>query len=339
MKEQQLPNGFEIVKKQIGEWENNIGPDITATDGTLVRYLEQQFARFRGAYQPAQGLEYFFFTETGFPSPIIRVDMPLIVQDVSPVQGFFEIESRPAGLGIDSALFPEHRERLSEYIDILRRALDMPLAVKMFPYSQNPRHDPSGEKREFAQQVGIPFFDVGEQPDEIDDFLYFVYGNTGANGEVEAFERRSLFPVRDDGNKDYLVSMGAASVADRIAVSKKIGLGVPFVLKPRKGMWAQDVVVYPGEEGRARFDGFASERDIHALIGQPSFPDRYLCQSFFNPGQVRFGKDPYLAMARVYAFANLRTGRYEVSNGIYVARQNIRLHGTADAVTGKLVIS
>ncbi len=331
-------NSSKLEKKLVGEWSNMIGPTIVAKDGSLRGFLEETFMRFKVSHSPQLGMEYFFSSKTGFPSPIIRIDMPLITERVSPIQGFFEIEARPAGLGVDSALFPEHRDAFAQYIDQLRSALNLPLAIKMFPYSQNPRHDPGGEKKAFAELVGIPFFGVGQEPDVLEDFYYFVYGNTGEVSDLERFEGRSLFPVRDDGNKNYLVEMGAAQPADRVKVSQKLGLGVPFVLKPRKGMWAQDVTVYPGDTVKHRFTGFASEDDVHELLAGPEFNDRYLCQSFFSPGQIRLGRDSYLAMARVYAFANLETGRYDVSNGIYMARQNIRLHGTADAITGQLLL-
>lgn len=341
MKEQSKDrnSATELRTVQVGEWSNTLGPIIVADkDNSLRTYLNSMFALFKESYRPAEGFEFFFFKETGFPSPIIRIDMPLATVRVGALQGFFEIEARPAGLGVDSALFEEHRDAFANYLKELSGSLQKPLALKMFRYSQNPRHDPGGEKREFAQLVGIPFFDKDERPENIDDFYYLVYGNQGNLEEIAEFEDRSLFPVRDDGNKDYLVTMGAAQVADRIAVSQKLGMGIPFVLKPRKGMWAQDVLVYPGNSGKRLFDGYASENDVHDLIGSARFEDRYLLQTFFNPGRVEFGRDPYLAMARIYAFANLETGEYELSNGIYMARQNIRLHGTSDAITGQLVL-
>lgn len=331
----------DVEKVMVGEWSNTVGPPIPVDqDGSLTRYLDNMFAMFSQAYQPEEGFEFFFYKRFGLPSPIIRIDMPLVPNAVAATQGFFEIESRPAGLGVDSALFEDQREALKSYIDLLRATLGKELAVKVFPYEQSSAHDPEGEKKAFAQSMGIPFFGVNEMPADIDEFFYFVYGNKGDSSTLEEFESRSLFPVRDDGNKNYLVSMGAAKVADRIDVSKKLSLGVPFALKPRKGMWAQNVQMYPGDSNRNRFVGYATKDEVHSLIGnEGAFEDNFLVQPFFRPGVVRIGQEPYLAMARIYGLANPETGRYEVSNGIYVARQNIRLHGTSDAITGKLVFS
>ncbi|MEK7070176.1 MAG: hypothetical protein AAB966_00035 [Patescibacteria group bacterium] len=327
----------QIERKIIGDWSSLIGPTIKLENSeSFDNFIRGTFDKFQEAYKPEPGYEYFFYQNTGLPSPIIRIDMPLVLGSVEENQGIYEIETRPAGLGLDSMLFEEHRATFRRYIDLLQIILERPFAVKMLPYIQDSRHDPGGEKREFAQLMGIPFFDKDEEPDNIDDFLYFVYGNCSTVPTLQKYEERSLFPVRDDGNKNYLVQMGKASIADLVTVSRKMNLGASFVLKPRKGMWAQDVQMYPGAL-RTKYDGFALEKDIVRVIEDGKI-ENYLLQPFISPGLLDIDGKEYCAMARVYGLANMTTHSYDPVNGIYIARRNVRLHGTSDAITGELLL-
>lgn len=340
MKEQEIKQfiKLEIKSVAVGEWDLLLGQDVQIEDSTsLQKYLERLFSSYTGSYKPESNMEYFFYEKTGMPSPIIRVDMPLKTKSVSLGQGFYEIEARPAGLGVDSLLFEDHKDIFRKTIDNLRDQLGRKIAVKMFPYIQNPVNDPSGEKAEFARLMGIDFFHIGEEPDDLDDYYFLTYGNSGSLEDLQRFEERSLFPVRDDGNKDYLVQMGAASIADVVSVSRKLSLDAAFILKPRKGMWAQNVLLYTGKGSKKRVNGFAEKDDVVRLIESGNIED-FLLQGFITPGNITINGSSYLAMARIYAIADLSTKKYIAKNGIYIARQNIRLHGTSDAITGRLIL-
>lgn len=339
MKEQEKLNiNQELRQVSVGDWINMVGPDVKIQEPqSLQTYLDTLLKNYTLAYKPESGYEYFFYEKIGMPSPIIRVDMPLITNSVRTNQGFYEIEARPAGLGVDSLLFNDHREIFKKAIDSLSNQLGRKIAIKMFNYEQNPVNDPAGEKAEFAKLMGIDFFAVGEEPSNLDDYYFLTYGNTGRTEDLQKFEDRSLFPVRDDGNKDYLVQMGAASIADVVSLSRKLSLDASFILKPKKGMWAQNLIPYVGKGTKKRVNGFAERDDVVRLIESGSIED-FLLQGFITPGNILINDESYFAMARIYAIADLNTQTYSATNGIYIARQNIRLHGTSDAITGRLIL-
>lgn len=324
--------------EQIGDWEVRVGPEVTlGADSNLEPFLQTSLDQFVEAYNPPEDQRYFFHSQFGLPSPIVRFDMPL--EDGEVGGGIYEIESRPAGLAIVSHLQPELLGAFRGSVEQIQGITGKQVAIKMLPYEQSSQNDPSGEKRMFADMLGVPFVEAGEQPEPDPDSLYLVYGNSSEAGDdVKAYEGQSLFPVRNDGDKSYLVTMGRATFPTPDMVDQALDANQPFILKPGQGMWAQDFFPYVGSGNKAK--GRVTASKIRSLYRDQE-NDRlgeFIMQPFIPPGKIEFPgyEKPQNAMARVYAVADLATGTYNVVGGMYVARDNLRLHGTSDATTGNI---
>ena len=326
----------EIKPVQLGEWSMNLGPEITVgPESHLKEFLSETLVQYRESYRPAPGTEHAYYQMYGASSPIVRVDMPLPTGAVAPDQGIFEVEARPAGLGISALAFPD----LNQYFQGASEqvlASGHKIAVKVLPYARAATHDSIMEKALFAESIGAPIYGPGELTEPEQGTLYYVYGDSAEAGDdVEAFERQSLFPVRDDGNKDYLITMGLAQAANPALIAEKLAAGETFAMKPRRGMWAQDCYIKTGAGKEGKINGRDTASKIQGAVD--ANPDAYVVQPLHMPGKIDLGLEkPLLGMARVFALHNQQTGDFDVVGGVYVARSNIKLHGTSDAVTGRL---
>lgn len=326
----------EIQPVQLGEWSINLGPEITAGPESRVKeFLTETLANYRDAYRPTPGTEHAYYQMHGVSSPIVRVDMPLPTGGVTPDQGIFEVEARPAGLGISAMAFPD----LNQYFQGANEQVltgGHKVAVKVLPYARAAMHDSITEKALFAESIGAPIYGPGELTEPEEGTLYYVYGDSAEAGDdVAAFERQSLFPVRDDGNKDYLITMGLAEAASPALIAQKLAGGETFAMKPRRGMWAQDCYIKTASGKEGKINGRDTASKIQGAVDAD--PDAYLVQPLHMPGKIDLGLEkPLLGMARVFALHNQETGNFDVVGGVYVARSNIKLHGTSDAVTGRM---
>lgn len=330
------PHNHEVRQVNLGEWSIQIGPEVhLGNESNLKGFLTHTLRGYKDTFAPTPGTEHAYYRMHGVSSPIVRIDMPLVTDGVSPDQGIFEVEARPAGLGIAAEVFPD----LTQYFVGATEQVQSgghEVAVKVLPYVNAPQHDSLTEKARFADSIGVPIYGPGEHMSPQEGVLYYVYGDSPEAGDnVEAFERQSLFPVRDDGNKDYLIQMGLAEAATPELVAQKLHNAEPFVMKPAKGMWAQDFFVKTPGGRDGRINGRSTNAKIEAAIAQN--PTGYLTQPLHMPGRMQIGGSDMLAMARVFALHNPATGDYEPIGGMYVARNNIRLHGTSDAITGQIV--
>lgn len=320
MGEQIHLNGHDKVR--IGEWEFAVGPEKTLDPGVILR-LQNVLNQHVTSYEPT--IPYFFHTATGFPSPIVRIDMSTPHPNGSEEDlrnKIYEVEHRPSGFGILTTLNPETTEVLRGVFAQTEAASGKKAAIKLLPHAVG-----TEDTILFAQKTGIQLFGPEEDPENFDDYVFWARGYEEDGEMAIPYEERALAPVRDDGNKSYLVRMGIAQSFTSVA---DLDWSQSFCLKPQKGISCKGIEFWtPGSKETGTSTRSRIERTLSS--GEP-----YLVQPFIRPEQVEINGKAHNVLYRVHAVFDWNQGGYEIIDGTWVARPNLRIHGASDAVNGPL---
>lgn len=294
----------------IGDWEIKVGEPRQISINTVeklekfltVEWLEAVVEIHKE--DPWWGLEHL-----GLPSPIVRVDMAPCPADDGDIKNFiYEVEVRPAGLGLFLSMSPEAgiKEVLTNcgcqgFINIRSSIQDDYLAAEM---------------------LGLPYFKE-VPPDLVGP--YWVRTNE-REGEVLKLERVSLVPIRSDGDKRYLIRLG---MAKEVSHSHDLDWDAPFVIKPIVGARMEGVEIYiPPSLQKSFSRGSSTKNKIIQSISSRSYS--YLIQPFIPP-QLE-GDDGCWSIWRL--FFGFFCGRYRFLGGLWNQRPNLRIHGSSDATFG-----
>lgn len=301
---------------QIGRWLVQTSDVAIAMSTEESRHLSALAGRWVGAFP--RDPETLAWSALGVPSAIIRFDYVLGPDGLPRV---FEVEDRPAGLGINSALCPGFAGRLRRSLDGVRAALGRPLEIAV-----------TAARRETCDDAILPevapgAFDavrVGEAPSpEAALYVRCALGEAG----LEEFERRSVSTVSREGDKSYGVALG---LWEEVGENPSLDYSRPFVLKPPRGCWSKDVLIYhPSKRG----GGFETRNRLARAVG--SREARY-AQEYHEPEPSPDGDG--LRMIRRALFAwDPSARRYEPLGGTWNARPNVKIHGASDTVTGPIL--
>lgn len=317
-----------------GDWQFQRGPDLKVTSSEGILPSQEILNRFVQAYYPRPGYENWMFDNRGVPSPIIRIDF-------SPEQPDFpyEVEARPAGLGI----YTEHfggQEQIRSYFDGLAEHFQRPIGVQVLPSVRGGvgKKDRSLDSRVFAQNANLRFFEADEVPGA--DYLLWARGgeeDIASMGQhrLAQIEAQSLTPVRDHGNKVYLPDMGLATY---IHEEDQIDFTRPFCIKPVYGSKSDGVGIYlPGSKSTP---GVSTRTQIGRLYRYNQEKGGSLVQEYIPPAEITGpdGKTQFLIF-RIFAGYQPETHQYALLGGCYFTRPNVKIHGASDALVGKVEIT
>ncbi len=237
-----------MEKRMIG-WEINIGkgrkilPSIVAK---LENFLNERWLPvIRGLGGSWWGIE-----NLGIPSPVIRIDISpkILNSDIPPEKGIYEIEMRPAGLGIVLTLLPGRKKEWQEIFLSFncRGIIHIESSIK--------------DDEIAATMLGLPFYRQIPQ-----DFRppFWVRTNCRVGPMTELLERVSLVPICSDGNKSDLVYLGLAKL---IRDEKDIEWKIPFVVKPLIGARMEGVEIYVPGSGSKDLPGVSTKSRIERTI-------------------------------------------------------------------------
>ncbi len=117
----------------LGEFKVNLGPEFRLPEAIKVAFEDFLNTRFIDSHRrTSQPHKTIFQANTGLPSPIVRIDASSIVDPMKPQDSMFEVEARPAGLGILTEMFGvvEPIRRVFERVSALT---NMPIAFAALP--------------------------------------------------------------------------------------------------------------------------------------------------------------------------------------------------------------
>ncbi len=152
-------NHCEAKRVFFGEFELNIGPEMTIPERVKIafeRFLNTGFIKaHRAVSQPNQTA---FQKHTGLPSPIVRIDASSIVDLCDPKNSIFEVEARPAGLGILTSILGVI-EPVRNVFDNVANLMRAPVACGVLPSvdGRTGARDRSIDTLLLAQSIGLPY--------------------------------------------------------------------------------------------------------------------------------------------------------------------------------------
>jgi hypothetical protein len=273
----------------------------------------------------------------GVPSPIIRIDGAPFAHDWNVVSAnIYEVEKRPGGCGVISAMFPEHVGRLCQAMRPCSALLNLggPESIR-------------NDDEYFARVIGKPFLSGDSMLMQHLYDVLMVRHDTLARWHshddtmLSQLEQKSCVPIREDGCKWDLVDLGIAFHLDWY-LEKHDGV-LPwengFCIKPLRGTWAANVYVHTPSDGYKKWShtklkilGFIEKNGSKGL----------LIQSFIPPRRqlVYIGEKERVCceIQRMYFAFDHERRVYGYVGGLTIGTPSLRVHGTPDAYARKIVI-
>lgn len=238
----------------------------------------------------------------GVPSLMVRLDCAINDGRLA----VYEIEERPAGAGICSIVNPLFKHRLNEI------SAHWPAFVVL----TSPRREEVGDDYLWTRVVhGFP--------DALKNGHAVLVRAEPDEHEFHGLAARSISSVRQKGNKFYGVPMG---LWHRVSTAQDLPWDQAFCIKPCVGSKMVGVEIWDP----AKRHGHSTRARIERTLRQ--YGAMY-CQQFIPPHDTGLPDRPY-GLLRLYYGYNVRVQTWAYIAGHCIARNNIRGHGTADALTG-----
>ena len=246
-------------------------------------------------------------SEYGVPSLIIRPDCTV---DEDGNLRFYEVEERPAGIGVTSHLNPRFAERLN---DVRRSWPDFKAVV-------------SEERESYDDDLWLEVSPLSEVVDSEELVLVRAEPTEAAFHQLES---RSVSSIQHKGDKHYGVALGWWSKVRAEEFEELPWDGEGFTLKPLQGSKTRDVYIWSPK----RFRGTVTRTKIRKVLEERG---EMFCQPLHRP--IETGDPTYPHMIyRIFMGFNPETRQFEVMGGLWMARNNYKVHGARDSVLGPLV--
>ncbi|HRY82584.1 MAG TPA: hypothetical protein P5232_02705 [Candidatus Moranbacteria bacterium] len=244
----------------------------------------------------------------GIPSLIVRLDC--VVKNGKLL--IFEIEERPAGIGVTTILNPVFSKKFNN----LRNGWP---EIKSVVTKERSSCD------DYLWTECIPI-EVAEK----DDCLLLVRAEPEET-QFHKFVSRSVSTVITKGDKQYGKEMGLweeVSITDFYRLPWDSG----FCLKPLKGSKCRNVEIWHPifAKKKSGIGGISTKSRIQKVLG--SYGKMYL-QKFIEPMEKPGDKSLMMAY-RVFFGYDLSIKEYRYLGGAWNARANIKIHGTPDTIMG-----
>lgn len=293
-------SGGDIRVMRVGQWPVNCceSPRVFPAEAS------KQALALLGKWQKVFAKEQTWVqSQVGIPSLIVRLDC--IVRDGQLV--VYEVEERPAGVGISSVVNPEFGKRFVELastwqpfsvvVSPLRRATDDSLWQSQLPWGNH--------------ESGLVL--VRAEPEEQQFHLH---------------EPNSVSSLKRKGDKGYGEVLG---LWRKVEFPDELDWEKSFVLKPLQGSKLKDLEIWDPK----RRPGSSRREVVEKTLA--SSPNGMFCQKLFPPMESGMPRFPWMIFRVFFGYDPLRR-EWKALGGNWNARHNLRIHGATDAIFGPAVI-
>ena len=314
-----------IERKRIGNWEMKTGSERSIQKeivGKLEIFLDEWKKVVWDINCPWWSVE-----NLGIQSPLVRIDMAPVDDSNVNVKNFvYEVEVRPAGIGLALSLFSK-KKRVKQW----REALSI---CNGFVNIQSSIQDDGLA----AEILKIPYYYSEDEKISIDrdNPPYWIRTNKRKGQLVEDLEKISLVPIRLDGDKGYLVKLGMAEklTSRYLCYLSQLKWRKPFVVKPLIGTRMVGVEIFLPNFLKKEFgQGGSTQTRVKKVIeSAKSAKIPYIVQKFISP-QIEV-IDGVRGCTIWRLFFTWEEEKYKFAGGLWNWRPNIRVHGSSDSVFG-----
>lgn len=296
------------VAADLGEWR------ILATDrerGFPREHLKRAFEVI-GQWEKAFPREDNWINRAhGLPSPIIKLDATIVDGELK----VYEVEDRPAGMGYSGLINPDLRR---DFADVVFTWPDFRVVVS-------------------PQRLGNDDHLWAQRAEPDWDGLVLVRAEP-SESDFHHLQRRSISTLLTEGNKSYGEKMG---LWRKVTSPDEIDFDSGFVVKPQQGSKGQGVFVslpkgYMKEHGiDAGKNGVATAGKIRGVIETSAVNGGVFIQPFYPPMETGISTHPW-AVNRLFFGYDMQDRQWRYVGGTWNARNNLKIHGASDTLTGPL---
>jgi hypothetical protein len=239
--------------------------------------------------------------EFGIPSFIVRVEgVP-----VGDRFHFFEIEERPAGVGMTSMHSPSFADNLGKLTSVWPH----------FKVLVSEARQGAGDDYLWREIV---------TPQQVHDSDLLMIRAEPEETEFHQFANRSVSSLIEKGNKVYGEKFGWWS---KVSSEHELPWKSPFVIKPCQGSKARGLEIWDPIKKRK---GCSTKSRIIKTLSRAG---KMYCQPLADPITHEDGMMFY----RIFYGYDPRSSEWVCLGGCYNVRPNLRIHGASDAFFGALV--
>lgn len=322
---------------KLGVWEFRLG-EPRAVSCEAVRAIESYLSAFNQASKKDSSLTAAE-TQFGIPTCLVRVDAsPRVLNTESPEKAIYEIETRPAGLGLlpTVAVASHHLEILNSLRNVFAQFPSFSGFATLSSIGERATDTQVG-----AEILGFPFYNDSNVIKS--NGLMWVRGASCDSPELlQVLEPRSLCPITAHGDKTYLLRLGLAQPIEQI---DNLPWETGFVIKPLIGSKMEGVAIFLSScaqremFGRNPPRGLSTRSQVERELDHKFRP--YLFQNFIAPGieqeQRANGPEWKITIARLYFGWDLRENKWKFVAGLWNSRPNMRVHGASDSTFGLML--
>ncbi len=296
------------VDANLGEWR------ILATDHEREfpgEHLERAFEVIKQWQEVFPREDTWINRAYGIPSPIIKLDATITNNELQ----VYEVEDRPAGMGYSELINPDLR---TNFADIVSTWPDFRVVVSP-QRSGNDDH-------------------LWAKPAEADWHGLVLVRAEPSEEEFHALQRRSISTLLTEGDKSYGEKMG---LWKRVHTADEIDFSQGFVVKPTQGSKGNGVYVslpkqYMKEHGiDPGRNGVATAGKIRGVIDTAAANGGVFVQQYHPPMETGIPTHPW-AVNRLFFGYDMQNGEWRYIGGTWNARNNLKIHGASDTLTGPL---
>lgn len=294
-----------ISTTRLGLWEiNTLNRERVLPEG-IQRQAVEIVNRWTGVFpkEPTWIQENF-----GIPSLIVRIDGV----DRDGELGVYEVEERPAGIGHTALINPKFASKLEE----LRKTWpDFDVVI-------SPLRDPADDKlwnpvADLSLSKGLVY--VRAEPEE---------------EEFHVLQNRSVSTITTEGDKSYGVPLGLWSFVNN---PDQLPTHQSFVLKPLQGSKGRNVIIH--DLKRKAPPGNSKMKNVIKML-ETQIEERggMYMQTLILPMESGISTHPFM-IYRFFLGFDFAKSQWISLGGTYFARNNLKIHGASDSLSGPLVIA
>lgn len=296
----------DIAVKEIANWKVQVSSHIEIFPKQISEELLTVVEHWRKIFSKE---ETWVQKNFAVSSLIIRADCVITKDDRL---GLYEIEDRPAAVGITSIVNKSFENNLQEF------------CTQKWPDFKIVKSDSRPDNDDYLWRNKLN--DTSNE-----NTLVLVRANPKEK-EFCTFQSRSISTIKTEGCKKY---------GETLNLWKKISYdnidSLPwnenFVLKPLQGTNNKDVTIFFSKRDREVRGGSTKSRVIRTLQKNK---EMYL-QPFISPMQCPVLKN-HLMIYRVFLGYDPKSDKFIEMGGCWNARENYNIHGTTETVWGPVVL-